>query len=95
MIRIFAALACIALAGLPPAVHASRPVKKSVTACVVKGELTSGRYTYRVRPELGAPDTDLGPYEGKRILVKGALLPGDILIARSIEVVSTKCAPAR
>jgi hypothetical protein len=74
-----------------PGAHASRPVKKTVTACVVNGTLTSGPYTYRVRRDVGSADLDLKRYESKRIRVRGYLLPGDILIAKSIKIVSKNC----
>jgi hypothetical protein len=72
---------------------ASRPVPKTVTACVVKGELTRGPYTYSVRKDTGEAlaKVDLAPYEGKRIRVKGYLLPGDILVSKSIEVLEGAC----
>ncbi len=72
---------------------ASRPVPKTVTGCVVKGELFQEPYTYSVRREGadGLVDVDLAPYEGRRIRVKGNLLPGDILVSKSIETLPGAC----
>jgi hypothetical protein len=51
---------------------ASRPVQKTINGCVINGELySSDGYTIRVR------NLNLAPYEGKRIQVRGNLLPGD------------------
>lgn len=86
-----AIFALIVLAGFAGPASASRPVKKTVTACVIGGELHSGRYVYRVRPDIGAADTDLRRFEGKRVRVKGFLLPGDILISNSIKFVPGNC----
>lgn len=91
MIRIAAAIALVGTAIAAPGAHASRPVKKTVTACVLNGELTSSFYSYRVRRHVGSADIDLKRYESKRIRVRGYLLPGDILIANSIKVVSKHC----
>lgn len=67
----------VVLALLAPAARASRPVQKSGEGCVLDGQLyaffgntTVYRYTL-TRP------FDLGPYEGKRIELRGSLLPGD------------------
>ena len=94
MIRFVALMAFVMVAIAPSNALSSRPVKKTVTACVVNGELTSGPYTYRVRRDVGSVEVDLTPYEGKRIRVRGYLLPSDILIANSIEVVPADC-PAK
>lgn len=91
MLRLIAIAACLTITMPSAALHASRPVKKTVTACVVDGKLDSGQYVYRVRPGLGAEDTDLRPHEGKRLRVKGYLLPGDILIFKSIDIVPGSC----
>ncbi len=51
---------------------ASRPVPKTITGCVINGSLhSSDGYEIRVR------NHDLAPYEGKKIMVRGNLLPGD------------------
>lgn len=94
MIRLLRITAAMTLAGVAiaaPGAHASRPVKKTVIACVVDGQLTSGLYTYRVRRNAGSSDINLARYERKRIRVRGYLLPGDILITKSIKVVSKNC----
>lgn len=78
----------------PISALASRPVKKTVSACVQGGELIADGYTYRVRSSAASADTDLAPYEGRRIRVKGYLLPGDVLIGDTIEVVPGAC-PAK
>lgn len=95
MIRLLPAglLALLVAAGVPGIALASRPVPKVVTACVVGGKFTRGPYTYQVRRHsaVGIVDVDLSAYEGKRIRVRGSLLPGDRLIAKSIEIVPGKC----
>lgn len=57
--------------------HASKPVPRVLTGCVVEGIFFSvaddtGRRAYRIRSDL-----DLGTFEGKKIRVSGSLLPGD------------------
>lgn len=57
--------------------HASKPVPRVLTGCVVEGILfsvedDSARHVYRIRS-----DADLGAFEGKKIRVSGRLLPGD------------------
>ena len=94
MIRLLCIAAAMTIAGVAipaPGAHASRPVKMTVTACVIGGQLTSGLYTYRVRRNAGSADISLERYERKRIRVRGYLLPGDILIAKSIKVISRNC----
>ena len=95
MMRVIAPIAFVVLMVGASSTFASRPVKKIVTACVVGGELTSGPYTYRVRRDVGSAEVDLKPYEGKRMRVRGYLLPGDILIANAIEVVANDCPAPR
>jgi hypothetical protein len=57
---------------------ASRPVPKTITGCVINGILhSSDGY------EMGVRNLDLAPYEGKRIQVKGNLLPGDSFLAET------------
>jgi hypothetical protein len=55
--------------------HASQPVKKTVTGCVVKGTFffVDGDYSYR----FSIADLDLAPFEGQTITMKGWLSPGD------------------
>lgn len=51
---------------------ASRPVPRTITGCVTSGSLhSSDGYEIRVR------NLNLAPYEGKRIQLRGNLLPGD------------------
>lgn len=65
------AICCLAAADLS---WASRPVPRTITGCVIEGILhSSDGYEIRTR------DLSLEPYEGKRIQVRGSLLPGDIL----------------
>lgn len=75
LIRIATAMMLAGVAIAAPGAQASRPVKKTVTACVIGGQLTSGLDTYRVRWDAGS----------------AFLLPGDILIANTIKVVSINC----
>jgi hypothetical protein len=85
-----AAIALIVLAGLA---QASRPVPYAVTGCVEAGQLTDGRYTYRVvkSTHSGLENVDLSRHEGRSIRVRGDLLPGDLLIVRSIKETSRRC----
>lgn len=91
-IRLVIATLLVALAPVSQAL-ASRPVPKTVTGCVVKGELIREPYTYSVRRESvgGLVVVDLAPYEGRRIRVKGYLLPGDILVSKSIDTLPGAC----
>ena len=59
---------------LATAAHASKPVKKTATGCVIKGTffLVDGTHAYRF-----SLDLDLKPFEGKLITMKGLLYPGD------------------
>lgn len=91
-----AVVAALALASVAPTEsRASKPVPRTVTGCVIKGELVGDPYVYSVRLQTkdGLERYDLAPYEGRLIRVKGSLLPGDILIARTVTVVSQACKP--
>jgi hypothetical protein len=64
---------------------ASRPVARTITGCVIQGTLHSlseagvasaSRKSPTVYP-MTVDDLDLTPYEGKKIRVRGQLLPGD------------------
>lgn len=90
---VVAALALVSIA--PTESRASKPVPRTVTGCVIKGELVGDPYVYSVRRQTkdGLERYDLAPYEGRLIRVKGSLLPGDILIARTVTVVSQGCKP--
>ncbi len=73
---IILAMCCLA-APLPA--PASKPVLKTLTGCVINGTLYTvypgkPKYTvYRIKVK----DLNLSPYEGKKIIVSGNLLPGD------------------
>lgn len=85
------ALALVSIA--PTESRASKPVPRTVTGCVIKGELVGDPYVYSVRRQSsdGLAPYDLAPHEGRRIRVKGYLLPGDVLVARTVTVVSQVC----
>lgn len=76
---------------------ASRPVPRTIEACVTQGVLTGRRYTYKVYvpTKTEMRPLDLGAFEGMTLRVRGNLLPGDILMMKSIEVVADTCALAR
>lgn len=59
---------------VPAVAHASKPVKKTATGCVIRKTffLVDGDTAYRFSIPI-----DLAPYEGKLITMKGLLYPGD------------------
>lgn len=64
------------------AVHASRPVPRTIEGCVTQGVFTSDDgYVIRVRQD-GFEAFDLAPFEGRRIRARGMLLPGDLFHLR-------------
>jgi hypothetical protein len=73
------------------AADASRPVPRTVVACVTQGVLTDGRYTYRLRSPARSRPVDLSAFEGMTLRVRGNLLPGDVLIMKSIEIIADTC----
>src|SRR5689334_2796745 len=90
MLRAF--LVLLSLAGVA---HASKPIKKTATGCVVKGTFyaSDGDTTYRY----GVVDVDLAPFEGKTIRMVGWLSPGDRFALADnarVEVVAKTCAAA-
>jgi hypothetical protein len=90
MLRAF--LVALAFAG---AAHASKPVKKTATGCVVKGTFyaVDAGTAYR----FAVVDLDLAPFEGKTIKMVGWLSPGDRFALADnarIEVVAKTCAAA-
>lgn len=64
---------------------ASQPVKRVILGCVVNGNLYSVHKNYSRDPKapklvaylLRVEGLDVTPYEGKRVRVRGLLLPGD------------------
>lgn len=81
-------IVCLVALAIPERLMASRPVDYLLTGCVMDGMLFSlkpGEATAGAAPELRAyflrvkpPTTNLTPYEGKKIQVRGSLTPGDI-----------------
>jgi hypothetical protein len=91
MKRLFVAITILVLLGLVGADYsqASRPVPRTITGCVIKGQLysihkgvseTTGQRSPMVYP-IRVQELDLRPYEGKTIQVQGNLLPGDRFFA--------------
>lgn len=76
-----------------PIAEASQPVPRAVTGCVIQGTFTDGQYSYKVRSRSGdrIVEMNLTRWEGRKIRIRGSLLPGDILIAGSIRVISPDC----
>ena len=74
LVSAFASLA------VPPAL-ASGPVRHTATGCVRNGAFSTRRgtttYTYKVRTDAFDKVYDLRPYEGRRVMITGNLLPGD------------------
>ena len=63
---------------------ASRPVSKNLTGCVIRGTFYSVQEGFSGDPKgslvvyrITVRDMNLAPYEGKKIQLKGSLLPGD------------------
>jgi hypothetical protein len=75
--------------------HASEPIPRSLTGCVIEGvffsvrEDASGRKANKI-----IADLDMGSYEGKKIVLRGMLSPGDRLQLNSKEVeILGDCSP--
>lgn len=87
-------LSSMLLAG---AAAASRPVPRTIEACVTNGVLTGSRYTYEVHVPTSTQSRplDLGAFEGMTLRVRGNLLPGDILMMKSIEIIADTCVMPR
>ena len=79
-------VALLTLAGGMLAAHpalASRPVPRTITGCVSGGVLTSDNgYVIRARGP-GFREYDLSRFEGRRIVVRGMLSPGDLFAVKS------------
>ena len=74
----------------------SGPVYKSMVGCVSSGNLWieefGGKYLIHARDNLGEPDLDLTPFEGKRLRIdRGYLLPSDIYVVQSAPTVVGEC----
>lgn len=78
--------------GLSALAQASEPVAVEVTGCVIAGALVTSRtdfgthasegvYTLRSYTRDSRSPLDLSRFEGRRVIVKGALLPGDSFLA--------------
>ncbi len=75
---LFLALAFAALVVLPAL--ASQPVPRVMVGCVTDGAFISSD-GYHIQPHRsGGTAVDLSRYEGRRLRIKGNLLPGDVLI---------------
>ncbi|MEM5788389.1 MAG: hypothetical protein AAGU11_13835 [Syntrophobacteraceae bacterium] len=76
-ISVFVLLLLLAAAGFA---HSSKPVYRSITGCVINGELYSlraaGQSSITVYP-LKVRGLSLKRYEGQKVRVGGYLLPGD------------------
>jgi len=101
---LFAVVSGLLLAG---DLHASAPVKVTITGCVAGGVLVTektdfgthaseGRYRIKPLAPRGEP-LDLAAHEGKRIAVTGHLLPADRFYAdaASVRVLGPCAAPAK
>jgi hypothetical protein len=74
------AAACGLLA-IAPAL-ASAPVPRTIVGCVTSGSFISSD-GYHIRPRYaGGNELDLLPYEGRKVRIEGALLPGDLMIVK-------------
>ena len=91
--RTFLASMLAVAATLP--VRASGPVPHTTTGCVRNGQFSTQRgtttYTYKVRVDGPNKPFDLTPYEGKRILISGNLLPGDYFYPTAPVQILGKC----
>lgn len=76
-----ALIAAGALAGGAQAL-ASMPVPRTITGCVIGGVFTSDNgYVIRARGP-GFAEYDLSRFEGRRIVVRGMLSPGDLFAVK-------------
>jgi hypothetical protein len=77
-----AALATAAIVAVASTAHASMPVPRTITGCVIEGAFTSDDgYLIRAK-RAGFEDYDLGGFEGRRIRVRGMLSPGDLFVVK-------------
>lgn len=78
MLRIFLAIGFVTFGCAP--VLTSQPVPRAIEGCVAGGQfISSDGYGIAISPSIGA-SLDLHRYNGWRLRVRGALLPGDTLI---------------
>jgi hypothetical protein len=68
----------LGLAAISPA-FASKPMPKTIVGCVVNGAFIADGYSIRPRYADGR-EADLRSFEGRIVTIKGALLPGDLMI---------------
>lgn len=81
---VLAGIAMIAAFAWVKDAAASRPVSKTLSGCVIGGTFYSVEESLPGEKK-GAPtvyritvrEMDLAPYEGKKVVIKGQLLPGD------------------
>jgi len=88
--------AAVLVLSQPGGARASMPVEATVTGCVTDGRFVGGRAPgdrYVIRPVTadGMRPVGLRRFEGRRIRLEGALLPGDRLILRGTPVVLGTC----
>lgn len=86
----------VAFLFLSDGAQGSGPVFKSMVGCVTSGKLWveefGGKYLIHARDNLGEPDLDLTPFEGKSLRIdRGYLLPSDIYVVQSAPTVVGKC----
>lgn len=85
--RAIALSAALILTGMAVAT-ASEPVRSTVVGCVSDGRfVSSDGYVIRPTDAAGLRDLDLSRWEGRRLSLRGDLLPGDVLrLSRSPRV---------
>jgi hypothetical protein len=74
-------------------VHASAPVRMTMTGCVTKGEFVNER-GYRIKVRARGQRTrlvDLSRWEGMRLRLIGSLSPGDNFFISGAPVVVGRC----
>lgn len=85
------AVALILLVAMADAAFASRPVARVTSGCVQGGVFVSDTgYDYRVL-NMDRSTADLSPFEGRRLIIDGDLLPGDRFILRRDPEVRGPC----
>lgn len=85
-------LASAVLAGAFVPAEASRPVRRTISGCVVDGTLVSDDgYRIRVTDSRTRRRVDLARFEGRRIRYTGSLLPGDVYFVQGRPAVLGPC----
>lgn len=74
---------------------ASQRVPRTIVGCVVHGAFVSSD-GYRIHPRYGdGREVDLRAFEGSRLILRGDLLPGDVMIIKTPPRGSSRCLLAR